>query len=97
MQDLPFALGESMLRDMLRAYETFYVPLDLSKPVDDEPIAIIDIHRIMPVWVSWMLGAHFVNPGLYAAMSVERKSSARIAVHRVEFKSKNAEPTSARD
>lgn len=92
MQDLPFALGESKLPDMLRAYETLNVPLDLSKPDDDEPIATIDIHWIMPVWVSWMLGTHFMNPGLFATVSVERKSSARIDVRRVELKSGDTKP-----
>ncbi|WP_138442995.1 hypothetical protein [Sinomonas susongensis] len=96
LQDRPFALGESKLRDMLRAYETFDVPLDLSKPDVDEPIATITIHWIMPVWVSWMLGAHFTNPNLFATVSVERKSSAQIDVRRVEFKNKDPYSTAGK-
>jgi hypothetical protein len=40
---------------------------------------------VLPVWVSWMLAAHFMNPGLFATISVERKSSARIEVRRVDL------------
>lgn len=84
-QDFPFVLHDSHLSNMVRAIESFSVPLDLSKPEDDEPVATIEIHWIMPVWVSWMLGAHFTNPGLFATLSVERRSSARIEVLRVEL------------
>lgn len=84
-QDFPFVLHDSHLSNMVRAIESFSVPLDLSKPDDDEPVATIEIHWIMPVWVSWMLGAHFMNPGLFATISVERKSSARIEVRRVDL------------
>lgn len=88
IQDLTFALRESKIPDMLRAEESLDIPLDLSGSDRAERIATVEIYWIMPVWVSWMLGAHMENPGLFATVSVERTSSARIDIRRVEFMDK---------
>ena len=81
-EDRRFELHDSTTDELrVNASETFqHIALDLNSP-RGEVLAAIRVYWIMPIWPSWMLGAHFADNRLFAKLSTDRDSSARITIH----------------